>query len=126
MFLTNLDSSDLLAKYTQDLHDSLTNGPPAVIAPDSGWGANNQADPWQSVSIFFFSSLLNFRVDVDVSPSSAFVLIPAWIYTYRGDARVLSDNYAGMKQYIEFELGRSPNNIASTGLGDWDTPVRIF
>ncbi|KAJ7894847.1 bacterial alpha-L-rhamnosidase-domain-containing protein [Mycena olivaceomarginata] len=100
MFLTNLDSSDLLAKYTQDLHDSLTNGPPAVIAPDSGWGANNQADPWHS----------------------AFVLIPAWIYTYRGDTRVLSDNYAGMKQYIEFELGRSPNNIASTGLGDWDTP----
>ncbi|KAJ6468493.1 bacterial alpha-L-rhamnosidase-domain-containing protein [Mycena vitilis] len=100
MFLTNFDSSDLLAKYTQDLHDSLTNGPPAVIAPDSGWGANNQADTWHS----------------------AFILIPAWIYAYRGDTRVLSDNYAGMKQYIEFELGRSPNNIASTGLGDWDTP----
>ncbi|KAJ6566482.1 bacterial alpha-L-rhamnosidase-domain-containing protein [Mycena capillaripes] len=100
MFLTNFDSSDLLAKYAQDLHDSLTNGPPAVIAPDSGWGANNQADPWHS----------------------AFVLIPAWIYAYRGDTRVLSDNYAGMKQYIEFELGRSPNNIANTGLGDWDTP----
>ncbi|KAF7354273.1 hypothetical protein MVEN_01115400 [Mycena venus] len=100
MFLTNFDSSDLLAKYSQDLHDSLGTGPPAVIAPDSGWGANNQADPWHS----------------------AFVLIPAWIYTYRGDTRVLSDNYAGMKSYIEFELGRSPNNIADTSLGDWDTP----
>ncbi|KAJ7184949.1 bacterial alpha-L-rhamnosidase-domain-containing protein [Mycena filopes] len=100
MFLTNFDSSDLLAKYTQDLGDSLNGGPPAVIAPDSGWGANNQADPWHS----------------------AFILIPAWIYAYRGDTRVLSDNYAGMKAYIEFERGRSPNNIATTGLGDWDTP----
>ncbi|KAF7353351.1 hypothetical protein MSAN_01523500 [Mycena sanguinolenta] len=100
MFLTNLDSADLLAKYVQDLHDSLTTGPPAVIAPDSGWGANNQADPWHS----------------------AFILIPAWIYTYRGDTRILSEHYAGMKQYIEFELGRSPNNIDTTSLGDWDTP----
>ncbi|KAJ7116959.1 bacterial alpha-L-rhamnosidase-domain-containing protein [Mycena epipterygia] len=100
MFLTNFDSVDLLAKYVQDLDDSLAGGPPAVIVPDSGWGANNQADPWHS----------------------AFVLIPAWIYAYRGDVRVLSDNYAGMKAYIEFELGRSPNNIANTGLGDWDTP----
>ncbi|KAJ7043210.1 bacterial alpha-L-rhamnosidase-domain-containing protein [Mycena alexandri] len=100
MFLTNFDSSDLLAKYAQDLDDSLAGGPPAVIAPDSGWGANNQADPWHS----------------------ALILIPAWIYSYRGDIRVLSDNYAGMKAYIEFELGRSPNDIANTGLGDWDTP----
>ncbi|KAJ7058352.1 bacterial alpha-L-rhamnosidase-domain-containing protein [Mycena amicta] len=103
MFLMNFDSQDLLAKYAQDLQDSLPangNGPPAVIAPDSGWGANNQADPWHA----------------------ALVLIPAWIYSYRGDLRALSDNYAGMKSYIEFELGRSPNNIASTGLGDWDTP----
>jgi len=100
MFLTNFDSQDLLAKYAQDLQDSLAGGPPAVIAPDSGWGANNQADPWHS----------------------ALILIPAWIYAYRGDIRVLTDNYAGMKAYIEFELGRSPNNIANTGLGDWDTP----
>ncbi|KAK7031487.1 bacterial alpha-L-rhamnosidase-domain-containing protein [Favolaschia claudopus] len=100
MFLTNFDSADLLAKYSEDLRDSRTNGPPAVIAPDSGWGQNNQADTWHS----------------------AFILIPAWIYSYRGDTRVLSDNYASMKSYIEFELGRSPNNIASTGLGDWDTP----
>ncbi|KAJ7105875.1 bacterial alpha-L-rhamnosidase-domain-containing protein [Mycena epipterygia] len=100
MFLTNLDAADLLAKYVEDLNDSLAGGPPAVIAPDSGWGANNQADPWHS----------------------ALILIPAWIYAYRGDVRVLTDNYAGMKAYIEFELGRSPNDIADTSLGDWDTP----
>ncbi|KAJ7472859.1 bacterial alpha-L-rhamnosidase-domain-containing protein [Mycena galericulata] len=100
MFLSNFDASDLLAKYAQDLQDSLAGGPPAVIAPDSGWGANNQADPWHA----------------------ALILIPAWIYAYRGDTRVLSDNYAGMKAYVEFELGRSPGNIATTSLGDWDTP----
>ncbi|KAJ7440204.1 bacterial alpha-L-rhamnosidase-domain-containing protein [Mycena galericulata] len=100
MFLSNFGAEDLLAKYSQDLSDSLAGGPPAVIVPDSGWGANNQADPWHA----------------------ALILIPAWIYSYRGDTRALSDNYAGMKAYVEFELGRSPNNIATTGLGDWDTP----
>ncbi|KAJ6606954.1 bacterial alpha-L-rhamnosidase-domain-containing protein [Mycena sp. CBHHK59/15] len=100
MFLSNFDSQELLAKYVQDLHDTLAGGPPAVIAPDSGWGANNQAPTWHS----------------------AFILIPAWIYSYRGDKRILSDHYTAMKTYIQFELGRSPNNIASTGLGDWDTP----
>ncbi|KAJ7256353.1 bacterial alpha-L-rhamnosidase-domain-containing protein [Mycena rebaudengoi] len=47
MFLTNLDSTDLLAKYVRDLQDTLNGGPPAVIGPDSGWGANNQAPTWQ-------------------------------------------------------------------------------
>ncbi|KAJ7610138.1 bacterial alpha-L-rhamnosidase-domain-containing protein [Roridomyces roridus] len=101
-FLSNLDATDLLGKYAQDTTDSLAagSGPPAVIIPDSGWGANNQADPWHA----------------------ALILIPAFVYQYRGDTRILSDNYDGMKAYIEFELGRSPNNIATTGLGDWDTP----
>ncbi|KAJ7260128.1 bacterial alpha-L-rhamnosidase-domain-containing protein [Mycena rebaudengoi] len=100
MFLSNLDSTDLLAKYVGDLQDTINGGPPSVIAPDSGWGANSQAPPWHS----------------------AYILIPAWIYSYRGDKRVLSDNYASMKAYVQFELARSPNNIASTGLGDWVTP----
>ncbi|KAF7299043.1 hypothetical protein MIND_00852600 [Mycena indigotica] len=103
MFLMNLDSQELFAKYTEDLRDTIPadgNGPPAVIAPSGGWGANNQADPWHA----------------------AFVLIPAWIHAYRGDTRVLSDNYEAMKKYVNFEQRRSPNNIASTGLGDWVTP----
>ncbi|KDR75331.1 hypothetical protein GALMADRAFT_211560 [Galerina marginata CBS 339.88] len=103
MILTNLDAQDLLAKYTRDLDESIPangQGPPAVIAPDSGWGANNHAPTWHS----------------------AFIFIPWWLYQYRGDQRVLSDHYARMKTYVQFELGRSPNNIASTGLGDWDTP----
>lgn len=54
--------------------------------------------------------------------SSAFIFIPWWIYQYRGDRRVLEDHYDSMKNYVAFELARSPNNIASTGLGDWVTP----
>ncbi|KAF8150872.1 bacterial alpha-L-rhamnosidase-domain-containing protein [Crassisporium funariophilum] len=102
MFLFNLDSQDLLAKYVRDLDESRVSGsgPPGVISPDSGWGAFNQAPTWHS----------------------AFIFIPWWIYEYRGDRRVLEDHYSSMKNYIEFELGRSPNNIANTGLGDWDTP----
>lgn len=49
MFLSNLGAEDLLAKYTRDLAESRGSGPPSVIAPDSGWGSNNQAPTWQSV-----------------------------------------------------------------------------
>jgi hypothetical protein len=64
VFLTDLDSLDLLAKYALDLPYSLSNGPPAVIAPDSGWGANNQADSWQGVCIFYYfiSGMTNARL----------------------------------------------------------------
>ncbi|KAG5651061.1 hypothetical protein H0H81_010043 [Sphagnurus paluster] len=102
MFLTNFGAEELLAKYVRDLAESRPNGsgPPALIAPDSNWGANTQAPPWHS----------------------AFILIPWWLYQYRGDRRVLEDNYESMKSYVAFELSRSPNNIASTKFGDWMTP----
>ncbi|KAJ7049557.1 bacterial alpha-L-rhamnosidase-domain-containing protein [Mycena amicta] len=103
MLLMNFDSQGLLNKYVQDLQDSLPaggNGPPAVLVPDAGGNGNDQAPPWHA----------------------ALILIPAWLYSYRGDLRALSDNYAGMKSYIEFELGRSPNNIANTIFGDWLAP----
>jgi alpha-L-rhamnosidase len=101
MFLTNLDAQNFLAKYTRDLDESRNGGPPAVIAPDSGWGSNNHSPTWHS----------------------AFILIPWWLFQYRGDRRVLEVHYDSMKDYVQLELARSPNNIASTGLGDW---VRIF
>ncbi|KAJ6629616.1 bacterial alpha-L-rhamnosidase [Mycena sp. CBHHK59/15] len=102
MFLSNFASSQLLAKYALDLEQTRVNGegPPDVIGPDSGHGWNTQAPTWHS----------------------ALILIPAWIYAYRGDKRILTEQYASMKNYIDFELGRSPNNIASTWLGDWNTP----
>ncbi|KAJ7703698.1 bacterial alpha-L-rhamnosidase-domain-containing protein [Mycena rosella] len=102
MFLANFDSAELLAKYVRDLHETRVQGegPPDVIGPDSGFGWNTQAPPWHS----------------------ALILTPAWIYEYRGDERVLSDHYPSMKSYIAFELQRSPGNIASTWLADWNSP----
>ncbi|RDB18187.1 hypothetical protein Hypma_000526 [Hypsizygus marmoreus] len=102
MFLSNFGAEELLAKYARDLAESRPNGsgPPGVISPDSGWGANNHSPTWHS----------------------AFILIPWWIYQYRGDRRVLEDHYDAMRNYVAFELARSPNNIATTGLGDWVTP----
>ena len=39
-FLSNLDSQHLLTQYVRDSDESRPggSGPPAVIAPDSGWG----------------------------------------------------------------------------------------
>ncbi|KAJ7108127.1 bacterial alpha-L-rhamnosidase-domain-containing protein [Mycena epipterygia] len=102
MFLSNFDSSELLSKYVRDLHETRVQGegPPDVIGPDTGFGWDTQAPTWHS----------------------ALILTPAWIYKYRGDKRVLTDHYASMKSYMEFELGRSPGNIGTTWLGDWNTP----
>ncbi|KAF5317533.1 hypothetical protein D9619_013227 [Psilocybe cf. subviscida] len=105
MALFNFDSATLLTKYVRDLDQSRLyssggSGPPGVIAPDDGWGSNNHSPTWHS----------------------AFIFIPWWIYYYRGDVRVLQEHYDSMKSYVEFELGRSPNNIASTDLGDWVSP----
>ncbi|KAJ7463241.1 bacterial alpha-L-rhamnosidase-domain-containing protein [Mycena latifolia] len=102
MFLSNFNSAELLAKYVRDLHETRVGGegPPDVIGPDSGFGWNTQAPPWHS----------------------ALILTPAWLYEYRGDKRVLTDHYASMKSYIAFELARSPGNIASTWLADWNSP----
>ncbi|KAF8207353.1 bacterial alpha-L-rhamnosidase-domain-containing protein [Mycena galopus ATCC 62051] len=102
MFLSNFGSSELLAKYVRDLHETRVDGagPPDVIGPDTGFGWDTQAPTWHS----------------------ALILTPAWIYEYRGDKRVLTDHYDSMKSYIEFELGRSPEGISTTWLGDWNTP----
>ncbi|KAJ6577740.1 bacterial alpha-L-rhamnosidase-domain-containing protein [Mycena capillaripes] len=102
MFLSNFGSSELLAKYVRDLHETRVQGqgPPDVIGPDTGFGWDTQAPTWHS----------------------ALILTPAWIYEYRGDIGVLIDHYESMKNYIEFELGRSPGNIGATWLGDWNTP----
>ncbi|PPQ93706.1 hypothetical protein CVT25_001746 [Psilocybe cyanescens] len=80
--------------------DPMGSGPPGGIEPDSGWGANNQAPTCHS----------------------AFIFIPWWIYQYRGNPRVLVIHYDSVKNYINFELERSPTNIAETSLGEWDTP----
>jgi alpha-L-rhamnosidase len=103
MFLTNLDVHELFAKWMRDLHETRDEeGAPLVIAPSSGdWGEWGVVPPWHS----------------------AYVMIPWWLYQYGGDSRVLTENYDGMKTYVDLEFDRSENGIvANPRLGDWVAP----
>lgn len=103
MFMMNLDTHELFAKWMRDLHETRdVEGRPMVIAPSSGdWGRWGVAPPWHS----------------------AYVLIPWWLYQYGGDSRVLSENYDGMKAYVDLEYDRSAGGIVSNPrLGDWVSP----
>jgi len=51
------------------------------------------------------------------------VIIPYKLYKYCGDAAVLKENYAYMRDWIEHEKKRSDDLIISEGLGDWCPPV---
>lgn len=103
MFMTNLDTHELFAKWMRDLHETRdAEGRPMVIAPSSGdWGRWGVAPPWHS----------------------AYVLIPWWLYQYGGDSRVLRENYDGMKAYVDLEFAGSDGGIVSNPrLGDWVSP----
>ncbi|GAB3430702.1 family 78 glycoside hydrolase catalytic domain [Actinophytocola sediminis] len=103
MFLTNLDVSELFAKWLRDVHETRDgDGRPMVIAPSSGdWGVWGVAPPWHS----------------------AYVMIPWWLYQYGGDSRVLRENYDGMKSYVDLEFAGAVNGIVTNPrLGDWVSP----
>ncbi|MBB4908535.1 family 78 glycoside hydrolase catalytic domain [Actinophytocola algeriensis] len=103
MFMTNLDTHELFAKWMRDLRETRdVEGRPMVIAPSSGdWGRWGVAPPWHS----------------------AYVLIPWWLYQYGGDSRVLRENYDGMKAYVDLEYGRTDGGIVpDPRLGDWVSP----
>lgn len=102
MFLMNLDSHNLFAKWIGDVNDTRDeNGAPLVIAPSSAnWGQWGVNPSWHS----------------------AYVLIPWQLYQYGGDKRVLTQYYDGMKAYVDVEFNRSPGGIANASLGDWVSP----
>jgi hypothetical protein len=103
MFLMNLDTHELFAKWLRDLNESRdAEGAPMVIAPSSaGWGEWGVNPPWHS----------------------AYILIPRWLYQYGNDDRVMTEYYEGMKGYIDLEFGRSNNGLVTNPrLGDWVSP----
>lgn len=103
MFMTNLDTHELFAKWMRDVHETRDeNGAPLVIAPSSAdWGQWGVNPIWHS----------------------AYVTIPWWLYQYGGDERVLTEQYDGMKAYVDLELGRSANGLVTNPrLGDWVSP----
>jgi alpha-L-rhamnosidase len=50
---------------------------------------------------------------------SAYVLIPWYLYLYRGDERILSEHYDRLKRYVDYLTTRAKKGIVSIGLGDW-------
>lgn len=53
---------------------------------------------------------------------SAYMLIPWYLYLYRGDAGPLKAHYEGFKRYVDYLTSRSQDHIVSYGLGDWCPP----
>ncbi|MBD3915141.1 family 78 glycoside hydrolase catalytic domain [Nocardioides hwasunensis] len=104
MFMMNLDTHELFAKWMRDLDETREgNGAPMVIAPSSGnWGVWGPSQPWHA----------------------AYVMTPWWLYQYGGDERVMTELYDNMKKYVDLEYGRrQPDGLViSNRLGDWVSP----
>lgn len=102
MFLLNLDTHELLAKWVDDIADSRdASGAPRVIAPHGGWSYDwAPAPPWHA----------------------AYPLVTWWLYERGGDRRVVSRHLDGILAYVELEFARSDHGIATSTLGDWMTP----
>jgi alpha-L-rhamnosidase len=97
--LFNWDVASAYAKWIDDIRDEQRDsGEIAAIIPTSGWGyAWGNGPAWDS----------------------AFLLIPWYIYQYRGDLQILEENYESMRRYVDYVASRSQGYIANFGLGDW-------
>jgi alpha-L-rhamnosidase len=89
-------------KWLQDMVDcQRPNGQLPGIVPTGGWGYNWGSGPaWDSVLI----------------------LLPWYLYLYRGDKEILSRYYESMKKYIDFVGTMATDNIVGFSLGDWCPP----
>jgi alpha-L-rhamnosidase len=97
------DMRRLFEKWMGDIGDSQgANGLVPGIAPDNGWGLGyyGQAPPW----------------------NAAYVLIPWQMYQRYGDRDVLAAQWAGIRRYTEYEIGRAPNGLHSSTLNDYLAP----
>ncbi len=53
---------------------------------------------------------------------SAYILIPWYLYVYRGDVDILRRHYDGMKRCLDFLGSIATDHIVHFGLGDWCPP----
>jgi alpha-L-rhamnosidase len=97
--LTNFNMITSYQKWLSDLREEQQdNGSLPGIVPTSGWGYYWGNGPAWDI---------------------ACTVIPWTMYQYTGDARLLDENYAMMKKYVDYAASRSPEYIADFGLGDW-------
>ncbi len=99
MGLLNYASAGAYTKWVQDMADEQRmSGELPGIVPTSGWGYHWGNGPaWDS----------------------AFLLIPSYVYRYRGDAQLLRKHYDQHKRYVDYLERESEDLIISFGLGDW-------
>jgi len=95
----NFENTAGYTKWLHDLHDEqMADGNLPGIVPTSGWGYKWGNGPaWDS----------------------AFVIIPWYLYQYRGDRRVLEEHYDRLKLYVDYMTAKAKNNLVEHGLGDW-------
>jgi alpha-L-rhamnosidase len=100
--LLNFAPETAYRKWMRDFRDcQRDSGQLPGIVPTGGWGFNWGSGPaWDS----------------------AFILIPWYLYLYRGDLSVLSENYERIKLYVDYMTSMAVGNIVDFGLGDWCVP----
>jgi len=97
--LYNFDAASAYTKWLNDLKDEQRpSGELPGIVPTSGWGYHWGNGPaWDS----------------------AYVLIPWYLYQYRGDTRILAEHYDRLKLYVDYLTSKAKNHVVAIGLGDW-------
>lgn len=107
----NFENTAGYEKWLRDLRDEQRDdGNLAAIIPTSGWG-------------YFWGN--------GPAWDSSLVLIPWYNYIYKGDRRILEENYDAMKKYVDYMTTRADGRFLLThGLGDWIsvetvTPVEV-
>jgi alpha-L-rhamnosidase len=100
--LYNYDAALAYWKWLDDLADEQReDGSLPGIVPTSGWGYQWGNGPcWDS----------------------ACILIPWYLYLYRGDRAILERTYPMMVRYLEYLYARSGGSPFALGLGDWLPP----
>lgn len=99
----NFENAAGYTKWLDDLYDEQQpDGNLPGIVPTSGWGyAWGNGPAWDS----------------------AYVLIPWYLYQYRGDQRILATHYERLRLYVDFMTAKATDHLVKHGLGDW-VPVK--
>ena len=108
--LYNFDPSAVFTQWLRDFQDEQQpDGSLPGIIPTGGWGYERWGGPaW----------------------CSAYILLPWYMYQFRGDLRILADHYENMRHYVDYLTASSPDLINDQGMNDWfpsktETPVEI-
>ncbi|MEN8157932.1 MAG: family 78 glycoside hydrolase catalytic domain [Bacteroidota bacterium] len=103
MALCNFNSLKVIEKWMDDHRDEQReDGVLPAIIPTSGWGYHWANGPdW----------------------TSTIAVLPWYHYLYKGDTRILEENYEAIKRYVDHLDEVSPEHLTEWGLGDW-VPIK--